>query len=255
MPQAKPAYLEKAKQLGELIETIIQQPNKPSDELLNKAEALAQPLIFPEETSYYAYQSLGVIAAVRGNAQKTKQYFKCAFNKAPNSTVLKAMFAKALMFLGDVSRSMQELDFYLTHKTGDIFALQTALNIYVFFGQSTKAENIMKQLKTLKVSELMTNPSIIEVWKNTEIPEDILQEYVGLVYQFAAENGIDTRHPFLEVDIEDGKTLYYVLQDAQHSAEELYLLDRKLGEYLIPFVMAHRGVPLLNVLFTVEPLR
>ena len=33
MPQAKPAYLEKAKQLGELIETIIQQPNTTADEL------------------------------------------------------------------------------------------------------------------------------------------------------------------------------------------------------------------------------
>lgn len=250
--QPKEKHLEMAQELGLQVQALLAQTLPLSSSDLDEVEALAKKLIFPASTSFYGYEVLGVVSSLRGDLDKTLMYFKKAFQKAPNETVLKAMFAKSLMFLGDVGRSVEALDFYTTHKTGDILALRTALNLFIFFGQSTKAENMMNQLEKLRVDDLTNDPSIIEAWKNTGIPEDILLEYVGLVYRFAAENGVDTRHPFLEVDVEDGSTLYYVLQDAGHSDKELHILDRKLGEYLAPFIMAHRDLPLLNVLFTVE---
>lgn len=254
MPQAKPAYLEKAKQLGELIETIIQQPNKPSDELLNKTEALAQPLIFPEETSYYAYQSLGVIAAVRGNAQKTKQYFKCAFNKAPQLTSLYAAYAQTLKYLGKWKEALAQINFYISHKTGDLFSLDMAFRLCIISGQITKGRKIMLQIDKLtkgNIAVYNTDLLYAEIWEKTGIPEDIRLAYVEKAYQYAVENGINTRHPILELDIEDGQTLYYTFRDNDHSIEELQRLDTGLMMYLIPFIKAHKGVPLMNVVFSV----
>lgn len=240
-----------AQELGELLEGLLQQPLKPTEEQLSQAEVLATKLVFPETTRYYAYECLGAIEALRGNENKTKQWFDKASQYLDTS--FSALYAQSLRYLGKVKESSKQLDFYVENQTNDLFALNLGLSLCIIYGQTTKAEQFMQQIKKLDPKSFFKYHSkeieCAQLWQRTGIPEDAVLEYLEHAYQFAFKRGINLRHMEIVPDPEDEHSFMYIIKDNNLTTDQLLQYEQELDDHMFSFIKTHRDYPFDNILF------
>ncbi|MDG6327197.1 hypothetical protein P9986_06645 [Glaesserella parasuis] len=250
-PQLKHQQI--ATELGQQLEQFLQQPLMPTAEQLAQAEVEAQKLIFPDYTRYYAYQCLGLIEALRGNERKTIQYFKKAKEANSSDTSVSATYAQSLRYLGKIKESIKQLDFYVSNKTCDIFSLNMALKLCIIFGQTTKAELFMQQLKQLDpkafLSYHQTDIEFTQLWQKTGIPENAILDYLEHAYQFAAERNINLRHPEIVLDVEDGNSLMYIFRDNDLTTDQRIQYEQELDKHMLSYIKSHKDYPFENIVF------
>ncbi|MBS5616546.1 MAG: hypothetical protein KHX09_08170 [Haemophilus parainfluenzae] len=242
-----------AEEVGSKIESILSSIKPICDKELDELEHSASKLIFSSDTSFYGYEILGMIAALRKDKSKVNKYFKSALKKAPTETVLFAMYAKALVLVGEISTAIKKLDYYLDHITGDLLALKVAMNLYIFCGQTSKAEKIMQQLKKLKYKnfnkEFKMDLNTIVSIKQTGIPENILLDYVESIFKFAVDRNIDLRNQKIQTNLEESNSLWFFIYDNSLSEEKYLEYELELARYSLEFTKKHRDYPIKNLMF------
>ena len=242
-----------AEEVGNKIKSILSSMEPICDKELDEIELSAHKLIFHSDTSFYGYEALGMIAAFRKDKNKVNKYFKLALKKAPSETVLFSMYAKALVLVGEISEAVRKLDYYLEHTTGDLLALKVAMNLYIFCGQTSKAERIMQQLNKLKYKnfnkefEMYLN-TIISI-KKIGIPENILLNYVETIFKFVAEHNIDLRHYKIQSNLEESNSLWFFIYDNSLSEERYLKYELELAKCSLEFTKKHREFPIKNLMF------
>lgn len=252
MLNPKLKHIALAKELGDYVEMLIQQPLKPNTEQIDVAERMAQKLIFPTDTRYYAYQCLGVIEAFKGNESKAKAHFHKALTQS-NEPSLYAMYAQSLRYLGNIKESVKLLNDYGKNLTTDLFSLNTALRLCIIYGQTTKAEYFMSQIQKLDPKSFLNKHKIdiqfTQLWQNTGIPEDVVLDYMAHAYQFAAERNINLRHPKIVPDAEDEHSFMYIFRDNDLTTEQRLQYDMELTDHMFSYMVQHKEYPLDNIIF------
>lgn len=252
MPLKK--HIQIASELGDLVERLLQQPLKPTEDELAQAEVLAQKLVFPEETRVYGYQTLGTIEALRRNFPKTSYYFNRVSQVIQNEyTPFWAIYAQALRYLGRIKDSNKQLNFYLENKTTDVFSLKLSLTLCIIYGQTTKAEQFMQQIKKLDPKAFLTEHKadieFVQLWQNTGIPENAILDYLEYAYQFAYEKGINLRHIEIIPDTEDEHSFMYIFRDNDLTTEQRLQYEQELDKHMFSYLKTHRDYPFDNILF------